>query len=575
MAGYDRETMEIVRRLQAARMAVVSKQPFFGVLLMNFRMALDKSTSTSYTDGVRLSFNPDFLNSLSDTELELVMMHEVLHAALGHPFRVQADYELDLYDLACDIVVNSNILYCFGGDEKKITIKQFGVLPHKTPSGKEGYKCNVEEVYNELLKSSGRTKKKKRGQGNGAGNGGKSDSNDETDVTNETDSGDADNLEEDGDSSSDSSQDEESEDESEEDEESEKTEEDEKEKKKSSSKGAGGGKQGKNKEKSKKDGKENSGGGATGSKKGRGQSSGGKGGNTQNGGGTSINVAPMSVEEIKAAILKRNQAIAEALVQKGIDPLVEQKEDIEKQDGPSQFDDHTFWEGDDEDGSQRDTWCDRIINTDKIVSSLGGTGRGLVPLGAKRLIEELKKPRLDWKTILIDFIQEDICDYSFAPPDRRMEDSPFFLPDFNEKDEKVKDILFMIDTSGSMSDDAITECYSEIYGAIQQFNGKLQGMLGFFDAVVVEPVAFEDEDEFKIIRPKGGGGTSFHVIFEYVKEKMEEKLPTSIIILTDGYAPFPNLEDTMDIPVLWIINNEEAESPPWGKVVRLPQNKKN
>ena len=567
MAGYDRETMEIVRRLQAVRMDVVAKQPFFGVLLMNLRMALDKSTSTSYTDGIRLSFNPDFLKSLSDTELELVMMHEVLHAALGHPFRVQADYELDLYDLACDIVVNSNILYCFGGDVKKITIKQFGVLPHKTPSGKEGHECTVEEVYNELLKSSGRTKKKKRGQGNGAGNGGKSDSNTETDVTNENDSGDADNLEEDGDSSSDSSQDEESEDESEEDEDSEKTEEDEKEKKKSSSNGAGGGAKEKNKEKAKKGEKRSGGGGTTGSKKGC--------GNAQTGGGSSINVAPMSVEEIKAAILKRNQAIAEALIQKGVDPLSEQKEDIEKQDGVSQFDDHTFWEGDDEDGSQRDTWCDRVINTDKIVSSLGSKNRGTVPMCAKRLIEELKKPRLDWKTILIDFIQEDICDYSFAPPDRRMEDSPFFLPDFNEKDEKVKDILFMIDTSGSMSDDAITECYSEIYGAIQQFNGKLQGMLGFFDAVVVEPVAFEDEDEFKIIRPKGGGGTSFHFIFEYVKEKKEEKLPASIIILTDGYAPFPKLEDAMGIPVLWIINNEKAESPPWGKVVRLPQNNKN
>ena len=231
MAGYDRETMEIVRRLQAARMAVVSKQPFFGVLLMNFRMALDKSTSTSYTDGVRLSFNPDFLNSLTDTELELVMMHEVLHAALGHPFRVQADYELDLYDLACDIVVNSNILYCFGGDEKKITIKQFGVLPHKSPSGKEGYKCTVEEVYNELLKSSGRTKKKKRGQGNGVGNDGKIDSDTEIDNQNEIDSNETDKTDEDGDSSSDSSQDEDSEDESEEDEDSEKTEEDENEKK--------------------------------------------------------------------------------------------------------------------------------------------------------------------------------------------------------------------------------------------------------------------------------------------------------------------------------------------------------
>ena len=282
----------------------------------------------------------------------------------------------------------------------------------------------------------------------------------------------------------------------------------------------------------------------------------------------------MTLEEIKAAILKRNQAIAESLIEKGINSLSEPSDTTPEDNGETQFDDHTFWEGDDEDGSQKDVWCDRVMSTDKIVSSLGSKDRGTVPMCAKRLIEELKKAKLDWKTILNDFIQEEICDYSFAPPDRRMEDSPFFLPDFNEKDEKAKDILFMIDTSGSMSDDAITECYSEIYGAIQQFNGKLTGFLGFFDAVVVEPVPFEDEDEFKIIRPKGGGGTSFHVIFEYVKEKMEDSPPTSIVILTDGYAPFPSLDDTMGIPVLWIINNEEV-NPPWGKVARIPNGQNN
>ena len=566
MAGFDAETMAIAGRLQAARMDVVVKQPFFGVLLLNLRMALDKSTATSYTDGNRLSFNPDFLKSLSDTELELVMMHEVLHAALGHPFRVQADYELDLYDLACDIVVNSNILYCFYGDEKKITIKQFGTLPHKTPSGKEGHECTVEEVYNELLKVSARAKKKKRRLGKVTENGVKSKSN--VEIETDTDLDDADKSEEDNDSFDDLSQDEDSKDESEEDEDSEKTEEDEKEKKKSSSKGAGGGGKGKNNEKSKKGGKGNVSSDDTGSKK-----TNGKAGKDQ-GADSSLSVAPMSLEEIKAAILKRNQAIVESLVEQGINTLSEPNDDNSFANGESQFDDHSFWEGDDEDGSQRDTWCDRVINTDKIVSSLGRKGRGTVPMCAKRLIEELKKPRLDWKTILIDFIQEEICDYSFAPPDRRMEDSPFFLPDFNEKDEAVKNILFMIDTSGSMGDDDITECYSEIYGAIQQFNGRLQGMLGFFDAVVVEPVAFEDEDEFKIIRPKGGGGTSFHAIFEYIKEKMEDKLPTSIIILTDGYAPYPKIEDAMGIPVLWIINNEEAD-PPWGKVVRLSQNENN
>jgi predicted metal-dependent peptidase len=232
------------------------------------------------------------------------------------------------------------------------------------------------------------------------------------------------------------------------------------------------------------------------------------------------------------------------------------------------LDDHSFWEGDDEIAGQQDVWLQRMINATDIVSSMGGAGRGTMPLAAERIIEALKNPILDWRTILNDFVQEEICDYSFAPPDRRMEDSPFFLPDFNEKDEKAKDILFMIDTSASMSDDQITQCYSEIYGAIGQFNGKLQGKLGFFDATVVEPVPFEDEDEFKIIRPKGGGGTSFHIIFEYVEKFMQDELPVSIVILTDGFAPWPAEADALGIPVLWIINNEEAQ-PPWGKVARL------
>ncbi|KAA5583919.1 hypothetical protein F3G61_32935, partial [Pseudomonas aeruginosa] len=90
---------------------------------------------------------------------------------------------------------------------------------------------------------------------------------------------------------------------------------------------------------------------------------------------------------------------------------------------------------------------------------------------------------------------------------------------------------------------------------IDQFNGKLTGWLGFFDAEIVPPVRFEDEDEFRIIRPQGGGGTRFDIIFRYVQEEMEEP-PISIIILTDGYAPYPAEKEAMDIPVLWMINNE-------------------
>ena len=174
-------------------------------------------------------------------------------------------------------------------------------------------------------------------------------------------------------------------------------------------------------------------------------------------------------------------------------------------------------------------------------------------------------PKTDWRVLLNDFVQEEVTDYSFLPPDRRFSDSPFMLPDFNETETLVRNILFMIDTSASMTRKEITEAYSEIKGAIDQFGGNLEGWLGFFDAAVVPPVPFTDENEFKIIRPKGGGGTDFGVIFDYVHTEMADEEIASIIILTDGYAPFPEESAAMGIPVLWMINNKHIQ-PPWGKV---------
>lgn len=490
MARFDPKTLEIIKRLQNARLSLMAKQPFYALLLMNMKFALDLSCETAYTDGHRIAFNPDFMNDIDDGELEFVLMHEVLHAALAHPFRHQADFESEPFDIACDIIVNSNILYSFGMDRSKITLKKYGESMHLMPNGEEGYQYSAEEAYRILVKAF-----KKKNSKKGKANHPKKEKvpkmgQDEESVKDET----------------------------------------------------GGQGDGSSKSKEAKN----------------------TGGQGKDGG------AQPTLEELIASIKERNSAIAESLQREGKD------DEPEKESGgnePTRFDDHSFWEGDDDMGAQRDVWMNRMIEATDLIASIrsNSTSRGIIPAGIERIMNELKNPTLDWRTILNDFVQEEICDYSFAPPDKRMEDLPFFLPDFNEKDETAKNLLFMIDTSGSMSNEAITQCYSEIYGAIQQFNGKLTGKLGFFDAVVVEPAAFEDEDEFKIIRPKGGGGTSFHIIFDYVREKMQDDPPVSIIILTDGYAPFPSQEEAMDIPVLWIINNNEAKAPSWGKIARMTE----
>ena len=235
------------------------------------------------------------------------------------------------------------------------------------------------------------------------------------------------------------------------------------------------------------------------------------------------------------------------------------------------WDDHSQWGKFEEDSKLRDVWvknfaecCEAINVRDK------SNNRGTLPMFAQRMLEKLKNPQTDWRTILNDFIQEEICDYSFSPPDRRFQDSPFFLPDFNEmgKNDNVSDILFFIDTSGSISDNDMTTAFSEIKGAIDQYDGKLKGWLGFFDAAIIEPKPFSSFEEFIVIKPAGGGGTDFQIIFEYVDQHMKGKEPNCIIILTDGCAPFPKEELANDIPVLWLINNQDV-TPPWGKVARF------
>ncbi len=436
MALSEEKIKAYNKRLLLSRMRILLNNGFYGLLLMHMILALDEKCNTAATDGYRIYFGPKFLDEISDSELDFVMMHEILHVVLQHCLRDGAR-DAELFNVACDIVVNSNILLANNMDSKSITLRKYGESMHLAPNKEEGYKYTAEEVY-EMLQA-------------GPGLGG-------------------------------------------------------------------------NKNKS------NSSGMST-----VGSSQNPKEQRGKNGG----------------FILGR----------------AEKKQGQKSDDGG--WDDHTRWTIMEEDTSLRDVWVKRTIDAAEAIEIQEASNtRGILPLFAKRLLKELRNPQTDWRTVLADFIQEEICDYSFSPPDRRFDSSPFYLPDFNGTEIAVSDILFMVDTSGSMSDDMITAAFSEIKGAIDQFDGKLRGWLGFFDAAVIEPVAFETIEEFQVIHPAGGGGTDFQIIFEYVHQHMKDNLPASIIILTDGYAPFPNQALSDGIPVLWLLNNEEV-NPPWGKISRI------
>lgn len=193
-------------------------------------------------------------------------------------------------------------------------------------------------------------------------------------------------------------------------------------------------------------------------------------------------------------------------------------------------------------------------------------GWGDSSLLASRVLKEMT-PVLDWRVILNNFIQEDVIDYSFTSPDRRFQDSSFILPSFSEVDASVKNIWIAVDASGSVSQRELSQAVSEIKNAIGQFSS-FEGYLSYFDSYVTRPIPFSSVCEVDQIPSLGGGGTSFVEVLDYRRKKMAEMDISLIIIITDGYAPWPKEDMADGIPVLWIINNKSV-TPPWGVVARM------
>lgn len=470
MVISESKIREYQRRLILSRMRLLNKNGFYGLLLMHAGFALEEDVETAAADGKKIFFAPSFMDELTDSELDFILMHEVLHMALKHCFRGE-NLDNQIFNVACDIVVNSNILLSNDMDYNSITLAKYGESMHCTPNGDEGYNYTAEQVYAMLQKNSNSAKCHKKDMKGIVGNSGSS-----------------------------------------------------------------GGK--------------NCGGYGQEQIKGK-----------QGGGNCASSVQDQNNEEQSSNSGGEN---CDGYGQKQIKGKQSAGNKTKGKIGQNgTIDSHEKWGSVDDDIKYDwEAWAQSAAQAMQARKACGG-----VPLAIERMLNEIRNPQIDWRTILQDFVQEEVCDYSFTPPDRRYE-GDFFLPDFNDKSDSVRDILFMIDTSGSMSNEMVSTVYYEVKNAIDQYNGRLAGWLGFFDAVVVPPKPFENEQEFSVITAIGGGGTRFDIIFDYVFSQMADSLPSCIIILTDGYAPIPKQDISRDIPVLWVLVDSDVK-PSWGRIANI------
>lgn len=236
------------------------------------------------------------------------------------------------------------------------------------------------------------------------------------------------------------------------------------------------------------------------------------------------------------------------------------------------FDEHLDGEGDQQDGDQEGNGRPKLTAEEKkqirdeikeaIICAAQSSGAGKIPAGVARLIKDFTEPKMDWRELLRMNIQSILkSNFSFSRPNRKSQMCGAILPGMIN--EETIDVSCFIDMSGSISDKQGKDFISEVKGIMDEYiDFNLD--LACFDASVYNYVRFTLANSSDIINYecKGGGGTDFMCIWDFLKENSIE--PKRLIIFTDMY-PGGSWGDENYCETLFIAHGTTTITAPFGQ----------
>ena len=184
---------------------------------------------------------------------------------------------------------------------------------------------------------------------------------------------------------------------------------------------------------------------------------------------------------------------------------------------------------------------------------------GNLPGALSRFVDELTKPKVDWRDTLRRFVTEiSRNDYSWMRPNRRFMAQGIYLPGLFS--ESMGEIAVAIDTSGSITQEMLNMFGAEIR-AITDTVRPTKTHIIYCDTDVNHVDVFEQNDELKFDM-HGGGGTDFRPPFEYLNQN--NITPSCFIYLTDLDGP---VGDAPAFPTMWACTTNNVA--PWGDTLRI------
>lgn len=186
-----------------------------------------------------------------------------------------------------------------------------------------------------------------------------------------------------------------------------------------------------------------------------------------------------------------------------------------------------------------------------------------VPHCVQRLLDELTKPKVNWKTVLRKYLFDlTKTDYSWRKPNRRLLTHGYYLPSLGGN--CLSKISFAIDTSGSVSPRQFNEFLSEVAAVFKLLKPRELDILQF-DHELQDHTTVKSLPQFTTLKFKGCGGTCPEVAVEAFMKTNSKAL----FVITDGYFWNKDAIPKPRQPVIWVIFDNPSFKAPFGSVIHV------
>ena len=187
------------------------------------------------------------------------------------------------------------------------------------------------------------------------------------------------------------------------------------------------------------------------------------------------------------------------------------------------------------------------------------SGIGSLPGGVDDIIKEIRASKVDWREYLTETMQKRWpMDYTMRRPNKKFLNSAgIYMPTMDGT--VVGKIGVGLDTSGSVSHAEKMEYLAELNAIFQEFQPE-QIYVMYADCEVANVEIYEQGEEIDTLNARGGGGTSFVPIFEFVEDndvELDMMLVFSDMEVYDDCFP----KEEPDYPTLFISTRDYYDVP--------------